>query len=53
MLYFNGPALIVRPLDQNQLSKYFIHKSDVLAAKFSPDGKLIASIDEKGTLIIH
>ena len=33
--------------------KTFIHLSDITAAKFSYDGKLVASIDEKGTLFIH
>lgn len=29
-----------------------VHQSDVAAARFSPDGKLVASIDAKGTLYI-
>jgi hypothetical protein len=44
-LYFNGPTLIARPLNSSQLLKYFVHKSDVAAAKFSNNGKFIASID--------
>jgi len=44
-LYFNGPTVILRPLDNTKSLKYYVHKSDVMATKFSYDGKLIASID--------
>jgi hypothetical protein len=53
MLYFNGPTLVLRNLDNIHDIKTYQHKSDVKAAKLSYDGKLIASIDEKGTLMIH
>jgi hypothetical protein len=53
MLYFNGSTLVIRHLENINDVKTYQHKSDVKAAKLSYDGKLISSIDEKGTLIIH
>jgi hypothetical protein len=53
MLYFNGSTIVIRHLDNINEIKTYQHKSVVKAAKLSYDGKLVSSIDEKGTLIIH
>jgi hypothetical protein len=52
ILYFNVATVILLPQDPTKPVLNLVHLSDVAAAKFSPDGRLVASIDVKGTLII-
>ena len=52
ILTFNGSSVVLRPLKATHQSLVFNHTSDVTAARFSHDGKLLASIDVKGTLVI-
>jgi WD repeat-containing protein 1 (actin-interacting protein 1) len=52
ILYFNAGTVVLLPQDPNKPVLNVIHLCDVVAAKFSPDGRLVASIDAKGTLII-
>ena len=52
ILTFNGNSVVLRPLESPHQSLILNHVSDVTAARFSHDGRLVASIDAKGTLII-
>ena len=52
LLYFNGTSVILKNLIKPDQTLSLTHASDVSAAKFSHDGRLIASIDVKGTLVI-
>ena len=53
LLYFNGNTVIVKALDEKHLTFSIVHVSEVAAVKYSPNGRLIASIDSKGTLLTH
>lgn len=52
ILYFNGSTVVLLPQDPTKPVLNVIHLADIGAVKFSPDGRLVASIDVKGTLII-
>lgn len=52
ILTFNANSVIFRPHQHPQKSLVLNHVSDVVAARFSHDGRFAASIDAKGTLII-
>jgi hypothetical protein len=52
LLFFNANTLVLLPHDAQKSVLHVNHLSDVAAAKFSPDGRLVASIENKGTLII-
>ena len=52
ILSFNGNSVVLRPHNAPNQSLVLNHVSDIMAARFSNDGKLLASIDAKGTLII-
>lgn len=45
MLYFNGPTIVLKSIDNFNNVKTYQHKSDIKAAKLSYDGKFVASID--------
>lgn len=51
-MYFNGPSVILRPYD-NQPSLSITHTCQITAVKYAYGYKQIASIDEKGNLLIH
>lgn len=52
ILYFNGSTVVLLPHDPTKPVLNVVHLNEVTAAKFSYDGRLVASIDVKGTLII-
>jgi WD40 repeat protein len=52
ILYFNGGTVILLPQDPTKPVLNVVHLNDVAAVKFSPDGRLAASLDVKGVLII-
>ena len=52
VLNFNGNSVVLRPHNAPHHSLILNHISDIMAARFSHDGRLLASIDAKGTLII-
>ncbi len=52
ILCFNGNSVVLRPLKVPHLFLTFSHSAEVAAAKISHDGKMLASIDVRGTLII-
>ena len=52
VLSFNGNSVVVRPHNAPHQSLILNHVSDVMAARFSHDGQLLASIDSRGTLVI-
>ena len=52
ILTFNANSVIFRPHQHPHKSLVLNHVSDVAAARFSHDGRLAASIDVRGTLII-
>ena len=53
ILYFNAATAVLIPQDPTKIVLSIVHLSDVAAVKFSPDGRLVASIDVKGTLLIN
>ena len=52
VLSFNGNSVVVRPHNAPHQSLILNHVSDVMAARLSHDGQLLASIDSRGTLVI-
>lgn len=52
ILYFNGATVVLLPHDPTKPVLNIVHLTDVSAVKFGPNGRLVASIDAKGTLII-
>jgi hypothetical protein len=52
LLYFNGNTVILLPHSPEKPILNINHLTDVAAARFSHDGRLVASIECKGTLII-
>jgi dipeptidyl aminopeptidase/acylaminoacyl peptidase len=52
LLYFNAATVVLLPQDPTRPVLNVVHLSDVAAVKLSPDGRLVASIDQRGTLII-
>jgi WD40 repeat protein len=52
LLYFNGCTVVLRPLG-NVSCLSITHTCAVSAVKFSTGQQQVASIDEKGTLMIH
>jgi len=52
LLFFNANTLILLPHIEEKPILTVTHLSDVAAARFSPDGRLVASIENKGALII-
>jgi hypothetical protein len=52
LLYFNGCTVVLRPLG-NSPCLYITHNCAVTAVKFACGQQQVASIDEKGTLLIH
>ncbi len=53
LLYFNGPTAILRSYTKTHPTWTITHKSTVTAVKFSPDYRRVATIDDKGTLMVH
>lgn len=53
VLYFNAATVLLVPHDPTKPVLSLVHLADVAAVKFSPDGRLVASIDTKGTLLIN
>ena len=52
LLYFNANTVVLRPLDGSS-ALFITHNCQVQAAKFSHAYRFVASVDEKGTLLIH
>jgi hypothetical protein len=52
LLSFNGNSVVLRSHQAHLPTLSINHVSDVAAARFSHDGRMVASIDVKGTLII-
>ena len=52
ILYFNANTVVLRPHEESFPTLSLSQASDITAAKFSHDGKLLASIDARGTLLI-
>ena len=52
LLYFNESLLVLRCLHDDSILT-LTHPADVVAAKFSPNFRYVASIDEKGNLFIN
>jgi hypothetical protein len=53
ILYFNAGTVVLLPQDPTKPVLNIVHLTDVTAAKFSPDGRFVASLEAKGTLIIN
>ncbi len=53
VLYFNAATVLLVPHDPTEPVLSVVHLANVAAVKFSPDGRLVASIDTKGTLLIN
>lgn len=51
LLYFNSSVVVVNQLARPPI--YFYHTANVTAASFSPDGRLVASSDTDGNLLVH
>lgn len=55
LLYYNGPTAILRPHTPtpSQPCLTITHNCPITAVKFSHGYRHVASIDEKGTLLVH